>query len=170
MQYEIFASAYGGGYGHDGTSMVATHLSNLHITPIEILESEFPCRITEFTFVQDSGGAGTYRGGLAFRRRYELLQDALVIRRYDRAKFPATGIDGGADGRASLFVLVDEDGTEHKMPASGRYELKGGTGFYFEQAGGGGYGDPGKRDKDMIARDLEEGYVTPEGAKRDYGR
>ena len=42
MQYEIMGSAYGGGMGHDGASATATHLSNLHITPIEILESEFP--------------------------------------------------------------------------------------------------------------------------------
>ena len=34
--------------GHDGTSATATHLSNLHVTPIEILESEYPCRITRF--------------------------------------------------------------------------------------------------------------------------
>ena len=168
MQYEIFASAYGGGHGHDGASMVATHLSNLHITPVEILESEFPCRITEFTFIPDSGGAGTHRGGLAYRRRYELLQDALVIRRYDRAKFPPSGVAGGAPGRASRFVLVDADGTEHEMPSSGRYELKAGTGFYLDQAGGGGYGDPGARDAALIERDIDEGYVTPGGAARDY--
>ncbi|HKG00340.1 MAG TPA: hydantoinase B/oxoprolinase family protein, partial [Xanthobacteraceae bacterium] len=48
MQYEIIGSAYGGGMGHDGASATATHLSNLHVTPIEILESEFPCRVTRF--------------------------------------------------------------------------------------------------------------------------
>ena len=77
LQYEILSSAYGAGRGHDGASAVATHLSNLHITPIEILESEFPCRITEFQLIPDSGGAGENRGGLSFRRRYELLQDAM---------------------------------------------------------------------------------------------
>ena len=41
--------------------------------------------------------------------------------------------------------------------------------FYLDKAGGGGYGDPAKRDPDAIARDIAEGYVTPEGAKRDYG-
>jgi N-methylhydantoinase B len=48
MQYEILGSAYGGGMGHDGASATATHLSNLHNTPIEIIESEYPCRITRF--------------------------------------------------------------------------------------------------------------------------
>lgn len=169
LQYEIFASAYGGGSGHDGTSMVATHLSNLHITPIEILESEFPCRIGEFTFIPDSGGPGEHRGGLAFRRRYHLLQDALVVRRYDRAKFPSKGVAGGKDGRASRFVLVGADGAERVMPSSGRFELKAGEGFYLEKAGGGGYGDPRRRDRTAIARDIAEGYVSAEAAARDYG-
>ena len=82
LQYEILGSAYGGGNGNDGCSAVATHTSNLHITPIEIFETEFPCRIVEFDLVTDCGGAGEYRGGLAFRRIYELLQDATVVRRY----------------------------------------------------------------------------------------
>jgi N-methylhydantoinase B len=169
LQYEIFASAYGGGNGHDGTSMVATHLSNLHITPIEILESEFPCRITEFGVIPDSGGAGAYRGGAAFRRRYLLQQDATVVRRYDRARFPSSGAAGGKDGRPSRFVLVARDGSERVLPSSGRFELKAGEGFYLDKAGGGGYGDPAKRDRAAIARDIEELYVTPEAAKHDYG-
>jgi N-methylhydantoinase B len=169
LQYEIFASAYGGGNGHDGTSMVATHLSNLHITPIEILESEFPCRIAEFSVIPDSGGAGQYRGGLAFRRRYRLLQDATVVRRYDRARFPSSGIEGGRDGRASRFVLLAKDGSEREAPSSGRFELKAGEGFFLDKAGGGGFGDPRARDPAAVARDLDEGYVTPEAAKRDYG-
>ena len=169
LQYEIMGSAYGGGSGHDGTSMTATHLSNLHITPVEILESEYPCRITEFSVLQDSGGAGQYRGGLAFRRRYHLLQDALIVRRYERAKFPASGLDGGKDGRPSRFVVVDQDGTEHTKPAACRVDAKAGMEFYVEKAGGGGYGDPSKRDPAAIARDIAEFAVTPEAAKRDYG-
>ena len=37
LQYEIHGSAYGGGNGSDGASATAAHLSNLHITPIEII-------------------------------------------------------------------------------------------------------------------------------------
>jgi N-methylhydantoinase B len=169
MQYEIFGSAYGGGNGHDGTSMTATHLSNLHITPIEILESEFPCRINEFTFIPDSGGPGEYRGGLGFRRQYELLQDAMVVRRYERAKFPSSGMEGGSDGRKSRFVSINHNGDETDLPAAGRYDMTAGEGFFLDKAGGGGYGDPKKRDPEAIRRDIAEGYVTPEGAKKDYG-
>ncbi len=169
MQYEIMGSAYGGGYGHDGCNMTATHLSNLHITPIEILESEYPCRITEMSLIPDSGGAGEFRGGVVFRRRYELLQDAIVVRRYERAKFPSTGLDGGKNGRPSHFVKVGHNGDETALEAAGRYEMKAGESFYMDKAGGGGFGDPKKRDRAAIERDIAEGYVTPEGARRDYG-
>ncbi len=67
-------------------------------------------------------------------------------------------------------MLVTADGVEHEKPASGRYELKAGDGFYFDQAGGGGYGDPAERDPAAVARDIAEGYVTPESASQDYGR
>ena len=169
LQYEILGSAYGGGNGNDGCSAVATHTSNLHITPIEILETEFPCRIVEFDLVEDSGGAGEYRGGLAFRRVYELLQDATVVRRYDRAKFPPNGVAGGEPGSRSRFVIhLGADG-ERETPASGRYELRSGERFLLQSAGGGGYGEPKKRDPAALKRDTVEGYVSAEAARQEYG-
>ena len=56
------------------------------------------------------------------------------------------------------------------MPSSCRLQLEAGTVFALNGAGGGGYGDPAKRDPARIARDLEEGYITPDGARRDYGK
>ena len=170
MQYEILGSAYGGGNGNDGASAVATHLSNLHVTPIEILESEFPCRIHGFDMVPDSGGAGQFRGGLAFRRTYELLQDATVVRRYDRARCPPGGVSGGKPGSPSRFVIRLGTPDERETAASGRYELRLGERFMLQSAGGGGYGDPLERDAQALARDIAEGYVTAAGAERDYGR
>jgi N-methylhydantoinase B len=169
LQYEILGSAYGGGNGNDGASAVATHLSNLHITPIEILESEFPCRITAFDLVVDSGGAGEFRGGLAFRRTYELLQDATVVRRYDRAKFPPNGLAGGKPGARSRFVIHLGASDEQETPASGRYDLRAGESFLLQSAGGGGYGDPKQRDHTALARDIAEGYVSAVSAEREYG-
>jgi N-methylhydantoinase B len=168
LQYEILGSAYGGGNGNDGCSAVATHTSNLHITPIEILETEFPCRIVEFDLVKDSCGAGEFRGGLAFRRVYELLQDATVVRRYDRAKFPPSGVAGGKPGSRSRFVIHLGAPDERETPASGRYELRTGERFLLQSAGGGGYGDPQKRDRAALERDIAEGYISAEAAAREY--
>ncbi len=53
--------------------------------------------------------------------------------------------------------------------ASGRFEMRAGERFLLQSAGGGGCGDPRRRDGAALARDLAEGYVTSAAAKRDYG-
>jgi len=169
MQYEIAGSAYGAGVGHDGVTATATHLSNLHTTPIEILESEFPCRIARFGLVPDSGGAGQWRGGLAMLREYELLEDAVVVRRFNKTRFPPLGLAGGKPGSRARFVVRLGTRQEFEAKASARVEMKAGERFLLQSAGGGGYGDPRRRDPAALASDLAEGYVSPEDAKKDYG-
>ena len=168
MQYEIMGSAYGGGTGHDGTSGTATHLSNLHITPIEILESEFPCRITRFDLLADSGGAGQWRGGLSVAREYELLENATVVRRYDKSRFPPAGLAGGKAGQGARFVIRVGSSNAYETPSSGRYEMRAGERFLLQSAGGGGYGEPGAREEAALARDVAEGYVSQDAARKDY--
>jgi N-methylhydantoinase B len=170
MQYEIMGSAYGAGMGYDGTSATATHLSNLHITPIEILESEFPCRVTRFDLVADSGGAGQWRGGVSMAREYELLEDATVIRRFDKSRFPPSGLSGGKPGLGARFVVKLGMPDEHESPMSARYDMRAGERFLVQSAGGGGYGDPRARDQVALARDVAHGYVSHASAKRDYGK
>jgi N-methylhydantoinase B len=168
MQYEIAGSAYGGGMGHDGATATATHLSNLHTTPIEVLESEFPCRITRFDLMPDTGGAGQWRGGLALQREYELLENATVIRRFNKIRFPPKGVAGGKDGSRARFVVRLGTVQEFETPASARVEMRAGERFLLQSAGGGGYGDAKKRDRAAIAHDLIEGFVSAAGADKDY--
>ncbi len=159
-QHEIFGSAYGGGQGCDGASGTTVHLSNIYVTPIEIVETEFPTRVTRFELIPDSGGDGQWRGGLSFRREYVVDQPAAILYRGDKARYPARGAAGGADGRRSRF-LVDPGGPDEKdMPANCRVELKPGQRFRVEAAGGGGYGDPARREPEARERDVEDGYVS----------
>jgi N-methylhydantoinase B len=169
QQYEIAGSAYGGGMGHDGATGSATHLSNLHSTPIEVLESEFPCRITRFDIVPDSGGPGRWRGGLGVQREYELLEDATVIRRFNKTRFPPKGVSGGEAGAKARFVVRVGTDKEYDTQASARVEMKAGERFLLQSAGGGGYGDPRQRDRAALNRDIAEGYVTRDAATKDYG-
>ena len=169
LQYEIHGSAYGGGRQGDGASGLATHLSNLHVTPIEIVESEFPCRVAEFDLIADSGGAGAHRGGLSLARSYDLLQDAVVVRRYDKSRFPAGGLAGGGPGRPARFVIRAGSDREEETRASGRFDLEAGDRIRLETAGGGGFGDPRARPAAAVERDLAEGYVSATAARREYG-
>lgn len=162
-QYEIFGSAYGAGQDNDGATGVTTHLANLYGTPMEIIESEFPCRITRYEPVPDTGGAGEFRGGLSYRRDYELLAPASVVYRSDRAIVAPSGLAGGGDGAKSRFLLAPGTSQEKQLPASFREFFEEGTRFSLQTAGGGGYGDPAKRSSSAQSRDIEEGYVRSDG-------
>src|SRR4029077_15306541 len=142
----------------------------LHTTPIEVLESEFPCRITRFGLVPDSGGAGKWRGGLAVQREYELLENAVVIRRFNKTRFPPKGIDGGQAGERARFIVRVGTDKEYETPASARVEMFSGERFLLQSAGGGGYGDPRERDRAALQRDIDEGFVSKDKAAKDYGQ
>ena len=169
MQYDILGSAYGGGAGHDGASGTACHLSNLHVTPIEILESEYPCRIHRFGLVPDTGGAGKWRGGVSLVREYELLDDATVVRRFDKSKHPPKGLESGHDGEGARFTIKPGTPEEYVSPASGKWDLKKGDRFVLQTAAGGGYGQPALRNPVDVVHDIAEGYVTRQNAEDVYG-
>ena len=158
-QYEIFGSAYGAGKDNDGATGVSTHLANLYGTPLEVIESEFPCRVTRYEPLPDTGGAGEFRGGLGYRRDYELLAPASVVYRADRAVIAPSGLSGGADGAKSRFLLWPDTNEEQQLPASFREDFAAGTRFSLQTAGGGGYGDPAKRSPAARDFDIAEGYV-----------
>ncbi len=159
-QYEIFGSAYGAGAGHDGTTGVTVHLANIFATPIEIVESEFPCRVARYEAIPDTGGRGEFRGGLAYRRDYELLAPAAITYRADRAEMEPLGLAGGEAGAKSRFLLAPETPDQRQFPSSFREIFEAGTVFSIQTAGGGGYGDSVKRDAAAVARDEAEGYVS----------
>jgi len=167
-QYEIFGSGYGAGEGADGASGASVLLANLYCAPVEIIEAEFPCRIREFSLTKDSGGAGEYRGGLSFTREYEMLEPAEIVYRADRSIEPPQGLRGGMPAGPSRFVVNPGTPEEKVMPSSARMELPAGTIFRVNGPGGGGYGDPAKRDAVALANDIAEGYVSAESAERDY--
>jgi N-methylhydantoinase B len=169
-QYEIFGSAYGAGDGVDGASGITVNMNNLYIAPVEIIEAEFPCRIQSFEMSADSGGAGEFRGGLSFRRTYELLEPAEIVYRSDRAIMASQGLRGGKPGGRSRFILNPGTADAKEMPSTTRLQLEAGDIFSVQPPGGGGYGDPGKRDPAALANDIAEGHVTAKAVVQEYGR
>ena len=49
------------------------------------------------------------------------------------------------------------------------WETKPNTIFRYVTNGGGGWGDPLERDPERVKQDVRDEYVSPEGARRDYG-
>ena len=170
VQYEILGGGGGARAKKDGQSGTSVNQSNAKIAPIEIIESEFPTRILRFELIPDSGGAGQYRGGLGIRREYLNLEDARFSIRSTKHVIAPEGAARGGKGRTGDIIVNPDTHAAKQLPTRyADYPLKGGDQFRLLTPGGGGYGNGFARDPELVARDLNEGYVTPEGALRDYG-
>jgi N-methylhydantoinase B len=170
VQYEILGGGGGARATKDGSSGTSVNQSNAKIAPIEIIESEFPTRITRFELIPDSGGVGTFRGGLGIRREYVNLQDARFSIRSTKHVIAPEGAAGGGKGRTGDIIVNKGRETEKRLPTRyADYPLKGQDVFCLDTPGGGGLGDPFARDPERVVTDVNEGYVTPQAARDSYG-
>ena len=83
----------------------------------------------------------------------------------DRISYPPEGLLGGEYGAAGEFMI---DGAQEGEPKR-LLVLDPDTRVQLNLPGGGGYGDPLTRDPEAVLWDVIEGYVSIDGAKRDYG-
>lgn len=152
-----FASGgFGAVSGLDGLPAISTPSSNAGI-PIEIWESETSLTVTEKCLLPNSGGAGTFRGGLGQRLTVRNDTNAPVtidVISY-RTDYPAEGVAGGGAGAPRQTLINDRP-----IARKGRFVLAPGDCLTRIEAGGGGFGDPSERSREAIERDLREGYVT----------
>ena len=166
--------------GHGGWGACATHdgggpfrtmaHGDTRIIPLELQETYLPVRFEEFSLRRDSGGAGTFRGGLGFRKVYRMLGPCEVQTNLDRTRFPPWGVQGGKEGKPGRFMLIDgRTGEEKSIDKEKRLRVFPGDRICVETGGGGGYGQPERRALDLIHRDLDANYISAEAAARDYG-
>src|SRR5262245_15032147 len=170
VQYEIIAGGAGARATKDGMSGITVNQSNARIAPVEIIESEFPTRITRFELIADSGGAGELRGGLGIRREYLNLADARFSIRSMKHIIPPNGCAGGASGRPGAIWINPDTAEAKRLPTRyADYPLRAGDVFRLDTPGGGGLGDALARDAEHVLADVREGLVSREAAERDYG-
>jgi N-methylhydantoinase B len=139
------------------------------IIPVELQESMYPYRIVEFALRQDSAGAGKFRGGLGFRKRYEILGPCDLQAMFDRVKYPPWGVHGGKEGKSGQITVVKKSGESEVIYKSKAYPLEVGDSIIVETGGGGGYGLPDHRAPELVERDIRRGYISVEAATCDYG-
>jgi N-methylhydantoinase B len=170
VSYESVKGGYGARPTKDGINAVASTVSNMSNTPIEIIEMSFPLRVEEYALVPDSGGAGKYRGGLDARRVWRVLEkQAQASVCCERTVTPPFGLDGGLAGGPAVTTLIPPLGNARKLNSKGGFLAPAGSLVVLEAPGSGGYGDPRERDPAALCEDLLDGYVTPAAARRDYG-
>lgn len=167
----LFQIGFGGvpgkpsGDGPDGHSLWPKFMN----VPNEFIESYFPIRIEVYETVADTGGPGLHRGGNAMRVGYRFLEPGYISLHDDRWLTYPWGVNGGQPGGRSTKMLERVDGSRALLPSKcDRIKVVAGDFLSFQTWGGGGWGDPLKRDPALVAADVDRGLLTPEGAKR-YG-
>jgi N-methylhydantoinase B/oxoprolinase/acetone carboxylase alpha subunit len=136
--------------------------------PVEAIEIDYPIRIRRYELAPDTGGSGTFRGGLGIVREYEMLAESASINvRGDRAKFAPGGVHGGQDGSKSRYLLV-ESGGEREIPSKYSAQIRRGERLRVTTPGGGGYGPAAARDRALLADDSDNGKITAAKTQADY--
>jgi N-methylhydantoinase B len=169
----ICVDTYCGGWGArpdrdgvDGTSHLGTNTANV---PVEEIELRHPIRVDRYAFIPDTAGVGEYRGCLSISRDLRLLAPEATLQvRSDRRKFQPYGLAGGGSGAPSLNILNPDEG-EMLLPTKLTMGIKHGTVLRHVTAGGGGYGDPLKRDPTSVLKDVVNGIVSAAQAQDSYG-
>jgi N-methylhydantoinase B len=171
VSYESTKGGFGARPVKDGINAVAATVSNMMNTPIEMLEMSFPLRVEDYSLIPDSGGAGRYRGGLAARRVWRVLErEAHAALCCERSVTPPFGLAGGQPGAPAMLALQLPDGEVRRLNSKGGFMVPAGGCIIMEAPGSGGYGPASERDPAAIREDLADGYVTEAAVERDYGR
>lgn len=169
---EVLVGNWGARAGQDGAEGISNPLANLSNQPVELIEADFPLEVVRYGFVPDTGGAGEYRGGLAFCRDYRCRDDGMRMTiRTDRRRYPPYGLRGGDAGAPSDIVLNPGMPGERTLPTMPMHsiELNDGDVVHHRSAGGGGVGPPGARSRDAVLADVLDGKVSPAAARELYG-
>jgi len=152
--------------GSDGLSATAFP-SGVFGSQVEITEAVAPVTIWRRELLPDSGGPGTTRGGLGQRIEMQAAHGDpfLVFLSVERLRNPARGRAGGLAGAPGRIQVT---GRGDDIPGKCELRVEPGERLIFDTPGGGGFGPPAARDRAALARDLEAGLITPDGA-RAYG-
>lgn len=169
VHYEIMGSGYGGHAGGDGAAcMASSYESNAEFASVEIVETEYDDRVTEFSLRTDSAGPGEFRGGVGFVREYEAEAPLQFTYRGSNHEVQSRGVRGGESSGYSRAVVTSDEG-ERELAAIDSVALSPGDRVRLERPGGAGFGDPRERDPERVLTDVRDGVVSAEAARERYG-
>jgi N-methylhydantoinase B len=154
---------------HDGLD-ASIHISESTVrnTPVEILEARSGMFFERFEIRQDSAGAGRFRGGCGARRDIRFRSHGEFLSVIKKTKTRPWALDGGHEPDASQVIVFPGTDREHRVSTK-RVTVAPGDRITLLTAGGGGHGDPARRDPEAVRRDVAEGYLSPQAARDVYG-
>lgn len=162
----------GGGPGRpwaDGSDVVHI-VPNSRNLPAEFSETRYPIRVEKLGLATDSGGPGYRRGGFGYDKRIRSLEPTKLISNADRAMLHPYGVNGGKHGGRYQVMVEHADGRLEAVDGmADTIEVPAGATVRIVTTGGGGWGDPLKREPERVAYDVQCGLVSEQAARDDYG-
>lgn len=178
----------------DGLDVAGLYTQTGNAVPdIEWKEQAYPALFLWRSLEADSGGPGEYRGGRGLDVAFQLWDtpDEKATGAIAGARFniPPRGFGGGQPGATSRFqksldtnideLIEDEiypdqaslewEDTHLTENKEAPHHLEQGTIMRHWTGGGGGLGDPLKRDPGAVAREVRSGWLSREAAENAYG-
>jgi N-methylhydantoinase B len=178
--YDLTPVGWGGRSFADGNDAVGGINGNCPHTPVEVFEYRYPWQVEEFRLVGDSGGPGTFRGGLALTKTVRSLDTEMTFSYMsDRQKLAPWGLHGGLPGSKAELLMQRGSGEAwmtisqaFNKPSPSKFAnvpIHPGDRILITSPAGGGWGPPEQRDRALIAEDIREGYVSAAQAEALYG-
>ena len=170
----VLGGPYRGGLGarsgKDGIDVTDHDICNVYHVPVEMTENELPVRYRRLELWRDSGGPGTWRGGLGFQAELEWLAGAgTASLRRERHKFGPWGVVGGECAPCCRTEVVRADGCRETLPGKMLAPMGNGDVLCYWTTGGGGYGPPRQRNPERVLDDVLDGRVSRQVARDVYG-
>ena len=172
VMYVISGGGYGGSPLGDGISNGCSTIGISKTTPIEVMEQRYPVLFEQYALHEGSGGAGQFRGGFgvtySVRLRAGTARASMVM---DHGVFGPPGAAGGSAGGLNTVQvrLNDTDYVPPHLSKDQDIELHAGDMVTVSTPGGGGYGDPRRRDRAAVALDFTRGYYTEAQVDERFG-
>jgi N-methylhydantoinase B/oxoprolinase/acetone carboxylase alpha subunit len=177
--YHFEVVGWGASSFRDGNNAVVVPNGNCRNTPVEVFETRFPFLTQSYSLVPDSGGAGTFRGGLGVKRLLTVTAPEITLSAvFERMRVRPWGLFGGKEASLSALMIRRRGDTEFRTfeDAFGTISpakfvnilIQEGDEILLQSPGGGGFGDPARRPPEAVLHDVRERFVSPEAARRDY--
>lgn len=137
----------------------------------EMFEQQTPHLLIRHEYLTDSAGAGEWRGGLGVETLFRIGSDDTQLVTFGDGDFePAFGLFGGGNGTLNFIRLTWPDGRtvvpKNKDLITG---VPKGTLYHQQAGGGGGYGDPKRRERAKVREEVRDGVVSEQVARDVYG-
>jgi len=137
----------------------------------EMFEQQTPHTLLHHEYLTDSGGPGQWRGGLGVETIIKLGgNETTMVVFGDGDVKPPYGLFGGKSSVLNSISLTFPDGKKCVPMSKDMIDgIPSGTIYHQIAGGGGGYGEPIKRNREAIMADLKNGVVSPKQVENIYG-